>query len=275
MRVTDVFLAVPTVISGLALASVLGTGVIGIVDRRDGALLGVDGAGSSSARRSRCGGARSSRPRSRWGRPGRTVIRRHILPEPREPDRDHRGVQRRDGRRGRRRASATSAPASSRRRRSGGTCSPRARGRSTTRRTSCIVPLACVVLIVFGVRPDRRVALAPRRRLAPEVMARYLIVRARPRPRHDRGRRPADVRAPVLAPGRPRAPDRRPARVAGGARDRPREPAPRRLGPVAARHVRDERRAGRPRRLVHPPPAGDRPRSWSACRRRPCSPSAG
>ena len=30
MRVTDVFLAVPTVISGLALASVLGTGVLGI-----------------------------------------------------------------------------------------------------------------------------------------------------------------------------------------------------------------------------------------------------
>ena len=80
MRITDVFLAVPTVISGLALASVLGTGVIGIVGRRHGAVLGLDGAGSCSARRSRCGGARSSRRRSRWGRPGRTVIRRHILP---------------------------------------------------------------------------------------------------------------------------------------------------------------------------------------------------
>ena len=93
-----------------------------------------------------------------------------------------------------------------------------------------IVPLACVVLIVFGFVLIGESLVAPRRRLAPEVMARYLIVRAGLGLDHDRRRRPAHVRAPVLAPGRPRPPHRGPAGVAGGARDRARQPAPRRLG---------------------------------------------
>ena len=69
MRITDVFLAVPTVISGLALASVLGTGVIGHRDRSSPPSTGRGRRGSSSARRSRSGGGRSSRRRSPWARP--------------------------------------------------------------------------------------------------------------------------------------------------------------------------------------------------------------
>jgi peptide/nickel transport system permease protein len=68
MRITDVFLAVPTVISGLALASVLGTGVLGIAT----VVTPCTGPGrreSCSARRWRSGGARSSRRPSRWARP--------------------------------------------------------------------------------------------------------------------------------------------------------------------------------------------------------------
>jgi ABC-type dipeptide/oligopeptide/nickel transport system permease subunit len=79
MRITDVFLAVPTVISGLALASVLGTGVLGIatvVTALYWAWTARVVFGETLALRRRTFVEASVA----MGAPGRTVIRRHILP---------------------------------------------------------------------------------------------------------------------------------------------------------------------------------------------------
>ncbi len=79
MRITDVFLAVPTVISGLALASVLGTGVIGIsvvVTALYWAWTARVVFGETLALRRRT----FVEAAIAMGAPGRTVIRRHILP---------------------------------------------------------------------------------------------------------------------------------------------------------------------------------------------------
>ena len=79
MRVTDVFLSIPTVISGLALAAVIGTTVIGIV-------AVVTALYWAWAARIVFGEALALRRRTfveaaiAAGVPGRTVIRRHILP---------------------------------------------------------------------------------------------------------------------------------------------------------------------------------------------------
>ena len=69
MRVTDVFLAVPTVISGLALASVLGTGVIGISVVVTALYWAWTAQGRLRRDARASAGGRSSRRRSRWARP--------------------------------------------------------------------------------------------------------------------------------------------------------------------------------------------------------------
>ena len=79
MRLTDVFLAIPTAISGLALASVLGTGVLGIVTVVTAlywawAARIVFGETLALRRRTFVEAAIAS------GVSGPTVIRRHILP---------------------------------------------------------------------------------------------------------------------------------------------------------------------------------------------------
>ena len=199
------------------------------------------------------------------------MIRRHILPQPASLI-----CSRSRALNGaavvvdRRRASPTSAPASSRRRRSGATCSRRGRTRSTTRRTLLLVPLVCVVLTVFSFVLHRRGARAPRPGLpaaghgsisddphrcsalitiAGVVLLTFVAAVRRCR---------ATLRA--ASPARAPTPE-----VLATVRA---EPAPQRPGPVAARALRRERRAGRPRRLVHPPPAGARHDHRSGCRRR-------
>ena len=103
MRITDVFLAVPTVISGLALASDLGTGMIGIV-------VVVTALYWAWTARIVFGETLALRRRTfveaaiAMGAPGRTVIRRHILPNLASLIATHRGAQRRDRRRDRLRA---------------------------------------------------------------------------------------------------------------------------------------------------------------------------
>ena len=258
MRITDVFLAVPTVISGLALASVFGTGVIGIVGRRHGALLGVDGRvvfGETLALRRRT----FVEAAIAMGAPGRTVIRRHILPNLASLIADHRGVQRRDRGGGRRRALATSAPGIQPPTPEWGNMLAEGQGAIDYAPHLLIVPLACVVLIVLRLRADRRVARAPRRRLAPEVMARYLIVRI--------GLGLVTIAGVVLLtfvlqfslPGDP-------ARRIAGPRASPEVLATVRANlhlddsvPSQLVTYVDGCRAGRSRRVVHPPPAGHRP----------------
>ena len=79
MRITDIFLAVPTVITGLALAGMLGTGMSGIVVVVT-ALYWAWTARLVFGETLPCAGGRSSRPRSRRASAGQTVIRRHVLP---------------------------------------------------------------------------------------------------------------------------------------------------------------------------------------------------
>ena len=79
MRVVDVFLAIPTVISGLALASVFGTGAIGIACVVTALYWAwtarlVFGETLALRRRTFVEAAVAQ------GVPGRTVIRRHVLP---------------------------------------------------------------------------------------------------------------------------------------------------------------------------------------------------
>lgn len=79
MRIVDVFLSIPTVISGLALASVLGTGIFGIV-------VVVTALYWAWTARVVFGETLALRKRTfveasiACGAPGRTVIRRHVLP---------------------------------------------------------------------------------------------------------------------------------------------------------------------------------------------------
>jgi oligopeptide transport system permease protein len=79
MRITDIFLSVPTVISGLALAATLGTGITGIV-------VVVTALYWAWTARIVFGETLSLRKRTfveasiAQGAPGRTVMRRHILP---------------------------------------------------------------------------------------------------------------------------------------------------------------------------------------------------
>ena len=71
MRITDMFLSIPTVISGLALAAVARHGPDGHRDRRDRAVLGLDGA-RRVRRDARAAQADVRRGRRRHGRaPGR------------------------------------------------------------------------------------------------------------------------------------------------------------------------------------------------------------
>lgn len=79
MRVTDIFLSIPTAISGLALASILGTGLLGIV-------LVVTALYWAWTARLVFGETLALRRRAfvdaavAHGVPGRTIVRRHVLP---------------------------------------------------------------------------------------------------------------------------------------------------------------------------------------------------
>ncbi len=79
MRLTDTFLAIPTVVSGLALASIFGTGLVGIVIVVTALYWAwtarlVFGETLRLRRRAFVDAA------SAMGVPGRTIVRRHILP---------------------------------------------------------------------------------------------------------------------------------------------------------------------------------------------------
>ena len=79
MRVTDVFLSIPTVVSGLALASIFGTGIAGIV-------IVVTALYWAWVARLVFGETLRLRRRAfvaaavAMGVPGRTIVRRHVLP---------------------------------------------------------------------------------------------------------------------------------------------------------------------------------------------------
>ncbi len=220
MRITDIFLSIPTVISGLALAATLGTGITGIV-------VVVTALYWAWTARIVFGETLALRKRTfveaaiAQGAPGHMVIRRHILPNLTSLILTlaalngaavvaigsglaylGAGIQpptTRVGQHARRRAGQPRLRAA-----------PAARPARLRRRHGLLV------------RAHRRGAVTARRGLAEAVVARYLTIRLALGAISIAGVDPADVRAAVLGAGRPRPPDRRPARVARGARERAR-----------------------------------------------------